>query len=103
MIKYSVMDFEDVKDFQRFRIRSERNKTFIKLPRFFQIRPKYVYDYSKAKEDMAKYEMPTFADKPGIINAYKIMDNKDYESLNEYVFIPDKTECIVDYRQEVDR
>ena len=101
MIKYTVMDFEDVKDFQYFRISSERNKKYIKLPRFFQIRPKDKYNYKKAFKDMAKYEMPSFVDTPVIVNAYEL-HGKDYKNLDDYVFITNDTECIVDYR-EVDK
>lgn len=98
MIKYTVMDFEDVKEFQKFKIIGDSNAFdyFIKLPRFFEMPTMYLYDYNEATKDMSKDDYPTFEDNPKIKNAYAF--DERYPNRNRYVFIENNIECIVDYR-----
>ena len=91
MIKYAVMDFSDVKVFQKFRIQDD-DAVYIKLPRAYEAPPKYVFNY-----DTAPKRRPAEFDEPVLINAYKRFEAFSPRSLiNEYCFISDDTECIVD-------
>ena len=98
MIKYSVMDFEDVENFQKFKINNgEKEESYIKLPRFFKSMPENAYDYNSAKSHMTSYELPKFKENPRIINAYKIVEG--FPKLNKYTFIENNVECIVNYTE----
>ena len=92
MIKYAVMDFSDVKCFQRFKIQPKNDVIYIKLPRFYEARPEFVFDYEAAP----KKRPPSWAE-PVLVNAYKRYDGfPEKARVNEYCFIPDGTEVIVD-------
>lgn len=93
MIKYMVMDFSDVKEFQKFRIGKDDDDSivYMKLPRFLEGMAKQHRDCLKK---LGRYDMPPEIDMfPVLRNAYKVV--KGHVLQCEYIFIDDNTECIV--------
>lgn len=95
MIKYTVMNFDDVKDFQEFRIAKEPKTTFIKLPVFMCAIPFYTDNYVFDDKNRLHQDEIVCAE---LRNAYKVV--KGYETLNEYVYISGNTEVVVDNIKE---
>lgn len=97
MIKYMVMDFSDVKEFQKFRIGKDDDDdiVYMKLPRFLEGITKQHRDCLKK---LGRYDMPPEIDMfPVLRNAYKVVKDQGHVHVLqcEYIFIDDNTECIV--------
>lgn len=92
MIKYSVMEFSDVREFQKFKIKGDRDNEYIKVPTFpYAFRSMGTpHDFLKMDEKSIHY---TEIRDVRLKNCYKLTGSK---ILTNYAYLKGNTEVIVD-------
>lgn len=92
MIKYVVMEFSDVKEFQKFKIKGDRDNEYIKVPTF----PYAFRTYGTPQDFLKMDEDDIYANEIKDVklkNCYKLTGGK---ILTDYRYFKANTEVIVD-------